>query len=119
MFARAARAPQHPPGAETEAQACQIRSLLAEFGLVMPRSIAHIKQVPKLLQVAAKELPAPFCRLIERLLGHLKELDHQAKELEEHSVVLRFSPGADLPASVFVGVYAAPHEKDCRDMTMM
>jgi transposase len=68
------------------AQACQIRSLLAEFGLVMPRGIANIKQVPKLLQVAGKELPAPFCRLIERLMGHLKELDRQARELEEQIV---------------------------------
>jgi transposase len=68
------------------AQACQIRSLLAEFGLVMPRGIANIKQVPKLLQAAEKELPAPFCRLIERLLAHLKELDRQARELEEQIV---------------------------------
>jgi len=65
------------------AQACQIRSLLAEFGLVLPQGIANIKQVPKLLQVAGRELPAPFCRLIERLLAHLTELDRQAKELEE------------------------------------
>ena len=68
------------------AQACQIRGLLAEFGLVIPRGIANIKQVPKLLQVAGKELPAPFCRLIERLLAHLKELDRQARELEEQIV---------------------------------
>jgi transposase len=68
------------------AQACQIRSLLAEFGLVMPRGIANIKQVPKLLQAAGKELPAPFCRLIERLMAHLKELDRQARELEEQIV---------------------------------
>jgi transposase len=52
----------------------------------MPRGIANIKQVPKMLQVAGKELPAPFCRLIERLLAHLKELDHQARELEEQIV---------------------------------
>ena len=64
------------------AQACQIRSLLAEFGLVMPQGIANLKQVPRLLQVAGKELPPPFCRLIERLLAHLKELDRQARELE-------------------------------------
>jgi len=69
------------------AQACQIRSLLAEFGLVMPPGIANIpKHVPKLLQVAARELPAPFCRLIERLLAHLKELDRQARELEAQIV---------------------------------
>ena len=68
------------------AQACQIRGLLAEFGLVMPQGIANIKQVPKLLQVAGKELPAPFCRLIERLLAHHKELDRQAREMEEQIV---------------------------------
>jgi transposase len=52
----------------------------------MPRGIANIKQVPKLLHVAGQELPAPFCRLIERLLAHLKELDRQTRELEEQIV---------------------------------
>jgi transposase len=36
--------------------------------------------------VAGKELPAPFCRLIERLLAHLKELDRQTRELEQQIV---------------------------------
>src|SRR6516165_2842945 len=30
--------------------------------------------------IEGTELPAPFCRLIERLLAHLKELDRQARE---------------------------------------
>jgi transposase len=68
------------------AQACQIRGLLAEFGLVMPQGIANIKQVPRLLQAAGKELPAPFCQLIERLLAHFKELDRQAREMEQQIV---------------------------------
>jgi transposase len=65
------------------AQANQIRGLLAEFGLVIPRGLWHIHQrVPALLERAADALPLTFRHLIERLLGQLKELDRQVAELE-------------------------------------
>jgi len=65
------------------AQANQIRGLLAEFGLVIPRGLWHIHpRVPALLERASDTLPLAFRHLIERLLGQLKELDRQVAELE-------------------------------------
>jgi transposase len=65
------------------AQANQIRGLLAEFGLIIPRGLWHIHpRVPALLERAADTLPLAFRHLIERLLGQLKELDRQVVELE-------------------------------------
>jgi len=65
------------------AQANQIRGLLGEFGLVMPRGIAHVaKRVPGLIDKASEQLPATLRELIARLLCHLRELDRQVGELE-------------------------------------
>ncbi|KVK82055.1 transposase [Burkholderia ubonensis] len=65
------------------AQANQIRGLLGEFGLVMPRGITSISQhVPRLIEDASNELPGTFRLLIQRLTDHLKELDRQVAEIE-------------------------------------
>jgi len=65
------------------AQANQIRGLLAEFGLILPQGIGHIAaRVPELIEDASNELPGTFRLLIQRLLGHLKELDRQVDEFE-------------------------------------
>jgi transposase len=65
------------------AQANQIRGLLAEFGLVVPRGLWNVHQrVPALLERAADALPLALRHLIERLLVHLRELDRQVAELE-------------------------------------
>lgn len=65
------------------AQANQIRGLLSEYGLIVPQGIAKLAQrVPELIEDACNELPGQFRVLIERLMGHLKELDRQAKEIE-------------------------------------
>jgi len=65
------------------AQANQIRSLLAEFGLILPQGIHHLaKRVPELIEDASNELTGSFRVLIQRLLEHLKELDRQVRELE-------------------------------------
>ena len=65
------------------AQANQIRSLLSEFGLVMPKGITNIrKRVPELVENASGELPAAFRQLVERMLDHLKDLHRQVGELE-------------------------------------
>jgi transposase len=70
-------------GART-ALANQIRGLLTEFGLIVPQGISHVcARVPELIEDASNELPGSFRLLIERLLGHLKELDRQVGELEE------------------------------------
>ena len=65
------------------AQANQIRGLLAEFGLVIPKGISHIaKQIPRILEDAENGLPDTMRPLIARLAAHLGELDRQVDELE-------------------------------------
>ncbi len=65
------------------AQGNQIRGLLAEYGLIIPKGIAYIAQrVPELIEDASNELPGVFRQLIQRLTDQLKELDRQAGELE-------------------------------------
>jgi transposase len=64
-------------------QANQIRSLVGEFGLVMPQGIMNVrKRVPEVVENASSELPAAFRHLVDRMLDHLKELDRQVGELE-------------------------------------
>jgi transposase len=64
------------------AQANQIRGLLAEFGVIIPRGIAHIRtRVPEILEDASNELPGEFRSLIDRLTQHLMELGRQADEM--------------------------------------
>ena len=66
------------------AQANQIRGLLAEFGLVIPKGIAHIsKCVPELLEDASNQLPSEFRALLQRLKEHLLQLGREAAELEQ------------------------------------
>jgi transposase len=65
------------------AQANQIRGLLAEMGIVVPKGIKHLFcLLPTLLDEAKDTLPTTFCQLIGRLLEHLKELTRQVNELE-------------------------------------
>lgn len=65
------------------AQANQIRGLLAEYGLILPQGIHHLaERVPLLLDEARGQLPGVFIELIDRLMGHLQELDRQAGEVE-------------------------------------
>lgn len=65
------------------AQANQIRGLLGEFGLILPRGIIHLAAcVPALLEHAGDELPDLVRQLIGQLLEHLKLLDRRAQEME-------------------------------------
>lgn len=65
------------------AQANQIRSLLAEFGLVVPKGITNVpKQIPLVL-AEASELPGVFRQLIDGLLAHFHELHRQVTEMEQ------------------------------------
>ena len=65
------------------AQANQIRGLLAEYGIIIPKGIGHIaKRVPEILEDGENDLPGSFRLLIERLLDHFKELHRQVGELE-------------------------------------
>ena len=65
------------------AQANQLRGLLAEFGLVIPRGIERLReQMPAILEDAENGLPDSVRSLFARLLAHLHELNRQADELE-------------------------------------
>jgi len=70
------------------AQANQIRGLLAEFGLVVPKSLANLsRQVPELIEDASNELPGAFRMLVQRLLDEVKNLSLQAAEIETQIIV--------------------------------
>ena len=65
------------------AQANQIRGLLVEYGIIIPQGIGHItKRLPAILEDGENELPGRFRQLLDRLGGHLKELDRQVGDLE-------------------------------------
>lgn len=66
------------------AQGNQIRGLLSEFGIVIPQGIRSItKQMPDILEDGENGLPGTMRNLLDRLTENLKEMDRQAKELEE------------------------------------
>lgn len=65
------------------AQANQIRGLLAEYGVVVPKGITHIAaRIPAILEDASNELPAAFRQLIAGLVEHMRYLHQQAADLE-------------------------------------
>src|SRR5215468_2489193 len=65
------------------AQANQIRGLLSEYGMIIPRGLCQIgKRLPTILEDGENDLPGLFRRLLHRLGEHLKELDRQVRELD-------------------------------------
>lgn len=65
------------------AQANQIRGLLSEFGIVIPKGIKSIaERMPDILEDAENGLPGTMRELLERLNDNLKEMDRQVTELE-------------------------------------
>lgn len=68
---------------ERTAQANQIRGLLYELGIVIPKGIRHIEtQLPQILEDAKNGLPEVSRSLFARLFEHFRELGLQVKELE-------------------------------------
>ncbi|MFC5474608.1 IS110 family transposase [Paraherbaspirillum soli] len=64
------------------AQSNQIRGLLSEFGVILPRGMADIaRRLPELLEKT--NLPDSFRELLQRLYQHFKELDKQVEELDQ------------------------------------
>ncbi|QDF95542.1 IS110 family transposase [Azoarcus sp. DD4] len=64
-------------------QANQIRGLLAEFGIVLPKGICSLRnQLWGVVEKAGDQLPEVFRQLMRRLYAHLMELDRQVNELE-------------------------------------
>ena len=65
------------------AQANQIRGLLAEFGIVIPKGMGHIaKRLPEILEDGENGVPGMMRELLERLGENLKDMDKQVGELE-------------------------------------
>lgn len=70
------------------AQANQIRGLLAEHGIVIPKGLAHIaKRLPEILEDGENGLPGMMRQLFQRLGEELKALDKQVGELERQIVL--------------------------------
>lgn len=64
------------------AQANQIRGLLAEFGIVMPKGARFIaQQMPGVLEDGENGLPHKSRELFAQLLAHFRDLDRQMDEL--------------------------------------
>lgn len=65
------------------AQSNQLRGLLAEYGIVMPKGLAALyREVPRVLEDAENGLPDLFRQLLADLLAHLRELDARVNDLE-------------------------------------
>ena len=69
------------------AQVNQLRGLLAEFGLVMPKGIAKMRmRVPEILEDGANELPGLMRELLARCYEQFQGLDARVHELEARIV---------------------------------
>lgn len=65
------------------AQANQIRRLLAEFGIVLPKGISSVRtQLLERIEQAGERLPAVFLNIMRRLYEHFAAPDLQVSELE-------------------------------------
>jgi transposase len=68
---------------ERTAQANQMRGLLYELGIVIPKGIRYVdKQLPEILEDAENGLPEISRSLFARLFEHFQRLGNQVKELE-------------------------------------
>jgi transposase len=68
---------------ERTAQGNQMRGLLYELGIVIPKGIRYIeKQLPEILEDAENGLPEISRSLFARLFDHFRQLGNQVKELE-------------------------------------
>jgi transposase len=69
---------------ERTAQANQIRGLLSEFGIVIPKGIRYLEhRLPGILEDAKNGLSGMSRDLFTRLFDHFRELDRQVKEVED------------------------------------
>jgi len=65
------------------AQANQLRGLLGEFGIAIPKGIRELPaHIPDILEDAENELPSLMRALVQRLWEHFRELDRQVGELD-------------------------------------
>lgn len=62
------------------AAANQVRGLLAEYGVVLPQGMRHLRGVHEAM--IGHELPGLFRQLVDQLLDHLRALEDRIGELE-------------------------------------
>ena len=74
----------------------QIRGLVAEYGLVAPQQISHLRAaIPVWLEDAENGLSGRFRRLLDGLWGDLKRLDERVSEMDkEISLIAESDPVA-------------------------
>jgi transposase len=89
------------------AQANQIRGLLAEFGIVVPKGIGHIaKRLPEILEDGENALPGIMRELLQRLGANLRDMDKQVKELEPQIVLWHQENEASRKLEAITGIGA-------------
>ena len=93
------------------AQANQMRGLLAEFGLVLPRGITHLARLPELLEDGDNALPGSFRQLLARLHEHWRQLDRQVAELEREIQRWHKESGGEPAGGGAAGTWAT--EREC------
>jgi len=70
--------------ARRTAQANQIRGLLLEYGIVIPKGISYVrKQIPSILENAENELTLLFRTLLKDLYEEMVHLDERVESLED------------------------------------
>jgi transposase len=89
------------------AQANQIRGLLAEFGIVIPKGIWHIaKRLPEILEDGENGLPGMMRELLQRLGANLQDMDKQVRELERQIVLWHRDNEASRKLEAIAGIGA-------------
>ena len=69
--------------ARRTAQANQIRGLLTEYGVILPKGISYIrKSIPSILEDAENELTVIFRSLLAELYDEMVHLDQRIKPLK-------------------------------------
>jgi transposase len=65
------------------AQANQIRGMLHEYGVVIPRGLSQIRQVLKIIEAKEEQLSVVFKQLLETLYKQFKLFDEQVKSYDQ------------------------------------
>jgi transposase len=107
--------------ANRTAQVNQIRGLLGEFGLVVPKGVAHLRrQLPQILEDAENGLPALAREVLAALLEQFRELDQRigqydcklrelAQQSEPSRRLLRVESIGPMTATAIVASMGDPH----------
>lgn len=59
-----------------------LRGLLGEYGLILPQGIAHLADIPALLEDATNGLPGMLRQLLMQMLDHVRELEDKISAIE-------------------------------------